>query len=221
MLHCSHLQNLTVGAKLWGSVLEIGPRELVISLPHGLRGHVAYTQASDVLGEFAAASPDGTPLPSSAAKRSNLSRAKGTAAHPLPALADVFEVGQLVRCCVTALLDGSTPGAGARAGSKLASATPAATGAASGKRRRIQLSLCAAAVNAELGERRMTAGGAAEPAPIISRRARPHHFPSSSLCWGELLAVEARWCSALPFNSCFECPPVTLRAPILSQARTA
>ena len=33
-------QNLTVGMRLWGAVLEATPRELIISLPHGLRGHV-------------------------------------------------------------------------------------------------------------------------------------------------------------------------------------
>ena len=34
----STLQALSVGAKIWGAVAEIHPKELIISLPHGLRG---------------------------------------------------------------------------------------------------------------------------------------------------------------------------------------
>ncbi len=34
-------QNLTLGMKVWGIVLEVAPRGLTISMPHGLRGHVA------------------------------------------------------------------------------------------------------------------------------------------------------------------------------------
>ena len=30
-----------MGAKVWGAVVEITPKELIISLPHGLRAHVA------------------------------------------------------------------------------------------------------------------------------------------------------------------------------------
>ena len=30
-----------MGAKVWGAVAEITPKELIISLPHGLRAHVA------------------------------------------------------------------------------------------------------------------------------------------------------------------------------------
>ena len=39
------MQALSVGAKVWGAVTEISSKELIISLPHGLRAHVA---AADV-----------------------------------------------------------------------------------------------------------------------------------------------------------------------------
>ena len=42
----SHTQALTVGSKVWGAVAEITAKELIISLPHGLRGHVAPAEAS-------------------------------------------------------------------------------------------------------------------------------------------------------------------------------
>jgi hypothetical protein len=29
---------------VWGAVAEVGARELVVSLPHGLRGHVALAE---------------------------------------------------------------------------------------------------------------------------------------------------------------------------------
>ena len=35
------MQSLSVGAKVWGCVAEIHPKELIISLPHGLRGRVS------------------------------------------------------------------------------------------------------------------------------------------------------------------------------------
>jgi hypothetical protein len=31
---------------VWGAVAEVGARELVVSLPHGLRGHVALAEVS-------------------------------------------------------------------------------------------------------------------------------------------------------------------------------
>ena len=35
------MQSLSVGAKVWGCVAEIHPKELIVSLPHGLRGRVS------------------------------------------------------------------------------------------------------------------------------------------------------------------------------------
>ena len=40
------MQALTVNAKVWGAVAEVTAKELIISLPHGLRGHVS---AAEVL----------------------------------------------------------------------------------------------------------------------------------------------------------------------------
>lgn len=40
------LQALSVGAKVWGSVAEIHPKELIVSLPHGLRGRVQLREVS-------------------------------------------------------------------------------------------------------------------------------------------------------------------------------
>lgn len=41
-------QNLAVGTRLWGAVLEATPRQLVISLPHGLRGHVTPAEVTNI-----------------------------------------------------------------------------------------------------------------------------------------------------------------------------
>ena len=38
------MQSLSVGAKIWGSIAEIHPKELIVSLPHGLRGRVQYSE---------------------------------------------------------------------------------------------------------------------------------------------------------------------------------
>lgn len=54
-------KSLSVGSKLWGAVVEVRPRELVVSLPHGLRGHVGYAAASDTLAELSRKAAKGTP----------------------------------------------------------------------------------------------------------------------------------------------------------------
>jgi hypothetical protein len=131
-------QSLSVGSKLWGAVVEVRPRELVISLPHGLRGHVGYAAASDTLTELSRKAAKGTP---------------GTA--DLPPLAALFGLGQLVRCTVVELRQGEPGGAAAGSGKRSGSAGSAA--AAGGKGKRVELSLCAARMNADVGE----SGGAA------------------------------------------------------------
>jgi rRNA biogenesis protein RRP5 len=141
--------------KLWGAVVEIMPRELIVSLPHGLRGHVAYREASEVLAELAAeaaaahaaaaaAEPGGAP-PAKPAKR----KAAGGAAGPraLPPLAELFAVGQLVRCTVVGLRGGEgDPG-------------PAPPGGGP-RRKRVDLSLHVARANAGLGAGALRAGAA-------------------------------------------------------------
>ena len=126
-------QSLSVGSKLWGAVVEVRPRELVISLPHGLRGHVGYAAASDTLTELSRKAAKGTP-----------------GAADLPPLAALFGLGQLVRCTVVELRQGEPGGAAAGSGKRSGSAGSAAAGGGKGKR--VELSLCAARMNADVGE---------------------------------------------------------------------
>ena len=35
-----------MGAKVWGAVAEVGTKDLVVSLPHGLKGHVTAADVS-------------------------------------------------------------------------------------------------------------------------------------------------------------------------------
>ncbi|CAL5224877.1 g7636 [Coccomyxa viridis] len=83
---------LSVGAKVWGSVAEIHPKELIVSLPHGLRGRVQLREVSDVVAEKLSASQ----------KTEVAGKPSKAAAMPLQ---DLFAVGQLVRCSVVALHD--------------------------------------------------------------------------------------------------------------------
>ena len=43
------MQSLSVGAKVLGVVSEIGPSELTVTLPHGLRGFVAAKEVQGCL----------------------------------------------------------------------------------------------------------------------------------------------------------------------------
>lgn len=151
-------QSLSVGAKLWGAVIEVGQRELVVSLPHGLRGHVAYNQASDWLGEqwkkaqtaAGAAAGEGAAVGGGRGAGGKGKKA-GAAAAPTP-LSDLFSIGQLVRCVVIALDDGTSEQPASGAASKKGCKTgQAAAGGARKKKKLIHLSLKAAAVNAGLG----------------------------------------------------------------------
>ncbi|KAK9832620.1 hypothetical protein WJX81_004603 [Elliptochloris bilobata] len=104
-------KSLGEGARVWGTVAEVGARGLVVSLPHGLRGHVAPAEASDVMAELvakadaAAAAAAVAPAASAAAAR----RAAAAAAAAVPKLAELFSVGQLVRCTVVGK-EGATEG---------------------------------------------------------------------------------------------------------------
>lgn len=40
-------QILGVGARVWGAIIEVSERELVVSMPHGLRGHVPAAAAGE------------------------------------------------------------------------------------------------------------------------------------------------------------------------------
>jgi rRNA biogenesis protein RRP5 len=90
------VQNLSVGAKLWGAVQEVSHKRLVVSLPNGLRGFVAPEDASDVLRSLL------TPDPSKQDKR-----LRALLHNSAPSLADLFYPGQLVRAAVCKLDAGS------------------------------------------------------------------------------------------------------------------
>ena len=75
-------KNLNPGMKLWASVADIFPKELILNLPHGLRAHVPYPQASDML-------------------------TSSTATATTTPLSSLFHVGQLVRCVITNIQHGS------------------------------------------------------------------------------------------------------------------
>ncbi|KAK9823324.1 hypothetical protein WJX72_001906 [[Myrmecia] bisecta] len=78
---------LSEGSKVWGSILEVSARELVVSLPHGIRGHVAPEQASDVLAELYKKAEKAAAAAVASGKQRKIR---------LPALPDLFYPGQLV-----------------------------------------------------------------------------------------------------------------------------
>lgn len=166
------LQNLSRGCKLWGAVIEVTPRELVVSLPHGLRGQVPYGEASDFLHEQSkkaaladaeadvhAAAEAGGKQSSSGKKR----KAPGPGAAALPALIDLFSIGQLVRATVTA----ARSGGGNEAGNDQAGAKAAGADAKDGSKKkatkRVMLSLRVSKMNGGLGESRLAAGSSSQP----------------------------------------------------------
>ncbi|KAL4451480.1 hypothetical protein ABPG75_007142 [Micractinium tetrahymenae] len=108
-------RTLAPGCKLWGAVIEVTPRELVVSLPHGLRGHVAYAEASDWLAEQAKKADKAAAATTEEAGGRKRKAGAGAGGAALPQLTDLFTIGQLVRCTVTGLRDGSNEGGGAAA----------------------------------------------------------------------------------------------------------
>ncbi len=153
----SLLQSLSKGCKLWGAVIEVSPRELVVSLPHGLRGHVAYAEASDWLAEqskkaekaAAAATADGEDAEGGAAAGRKRKAAGAAGGIALPPLSDLFHIGQLVRCSVAGLRTGADAGEGAGAKQGGKGGKEGKSGAA---RKRVDLSLRVSKMNAGLGE---------------------------------------------------------------------
>ncbi|XP_057982836.1 rRNA biogenesis protein RRP5 [Malania oleifera] len=75
------LKNISPGMKLWGVIAEVNEKDLVVSLPGGLRGLVRASEAFDPLNNEAKVDVDGNFLPS------------------------IFHVGQLVSCVVLQLDD--------------------------------------------------------------------------------------------------------------------
>ncbi|CAD7702369.1 unnamed protein product [Ostreobium quekettii] len=83
-------KHLSVGMKLWGSVVEINKQRLKIGLPDGLYGTVDACQASDVLALLMDPNNDDV---------ANLQHSGGRA----PFLSELFFLGQYVRCTVHSL----------------------------------------------------------------------------------------------------------------------
>ncbi|GLI68751.1 hypothetical protein VaNZ11_013243 [Volvox africanus] len=96
------VKDLRAGTRVWGMVLGVTSRGLEISLPHGLRGSVAANQASDVLtlmlkAKAASEKDSGDRVAARPNKGAAILEAVGGA---VPALTDLFAVGQFVRCVV-------------------------------------------------------------------------------------------------------------------------
>ncbi|KAK3250540.1 hypothetical protein CYMTET_40083 [Cymbomonas tetramitiformis] len=107
-------KTLSVGMKLWGAVLEVNERDLAISLPHGLRGYVTPDEASDVLAEMIAASPDSesdeeSEPPPKAGRKVAAGAARKLGSAP-PSLSELFRPNQIVRCTVIGLSTKGKPG---------------------------------------------------------------------------------------------------------------
>jgi rRNA biogenesis protein RRP5 len=142
-------RSLSVGMKMWAAVADARPRELVLSLPHGLKGHVAYAQSSDTLAELSKKAA-ATESVAEADSVGRLKKGKRTPQDELPPLSDLFKVGQLVRCVVVGLRGavGVSGGAGG------ADATPSAhsdVGDHEKSRKRVEVSLLPSLVNAGVG----------------------------------------------------------------------
>ena len=131
------MQSLNEGTKLWGAVSEILSKELIISLPHGLRGHVAYKDASDVLSS----SSSSTEIASSKKAISKSSSSSSSAQ-----LSDLFHVGQLVRCVVSRLRTGKEEEV-----NKDATTTKKQDSKTQAQRKRVDITLHVAKVNSGLG----------------------------------------------------------------------
>ncbi|KAJ7541483.1 hypothetical protein O6H91_10G061600 [Diphasiastrum complanatum] len=102
-------KGLSVGMKVWGAVAEVNKKDLVISLPNGLRGSVCAEEASDCVAENAS---------KSRGKKQKLAKDPNHTgnADDVFSLKDVFFVGQLVACSVLNLE--SRPEKGQKKGSK-------------------------------------------------------------------------------------------------------
>eukprot|EP01018_Ginkgo_biloba_P021204 Gb_10495 [translate_table: standard] len=90
-------KSLSIGMKLWGVIAEVNSKDLVVSLPGGLRGVVKAEEASDVISE--ALSLNSRVSQDDKAKKNTLHE-KETGISPLQ---DLFALGQLVPCIVCKL----------------------------------------------------------------------------------------------------------------------
>jgi rRNA biogenesis protein RRP5 len=92
-------QRVTVGMKIFGQIVSIQPLALVISLPNQLLGHVPVTQISTQFTALLdAAENDEEILVSDEAEDDDAGIRPS-----IPALSDIFHVGQYLRTVVTAV----------------------------------------------------------------------------------------------------------------------
>jgi rRNA biogenesis protein RRP5 len=102
-------RHLSPGMRLWGAVLEVSPRRLVVSLPHGLRGVVRPDEASDALHELLRLKREESSGNSSKSRRRQEEAEALLRAMPggkVPCLTRLFSVGQYVRCAVLSVKGG-------------------------------------------------------------------------------------------------------------------
>ena len=92
--------------KLWGNVLEVSAQDLVISLPHGLRGFVAPKDSSDVMadqlasmGDLSGSDSDSDSDDEKASKKAKPASKKAAPglAKQVAALADAFTASHAAR----------------------------------------------------------------------------------------------------------------------------
>ena len=128
---------------------EIKGKELIVALPHGLKGHVmqretsdaAYSQWRQLEGKEASRAGEAEDEDKSVRHKRTNHTGKGKDADELVP-GELFRLGQLVRCCVTKLSGSGHEDLGSKAASQKRSEK---------QRKRIDLTLRVAKVNNELG----------------------------------------------------------------------
>lgn len=96
-------KSLVVGMKIWGAVAEINNKDMVISLPGGLRGFVLAEEASEVFENVKGHNDKSKKSSQRGKKMEDQSTDLPDADKEVPLLSDLFSVGQLVACTVRKL----------------------------------------------------------------------------------------------------------------------
>uniref|UniRef100_A0A7S0UUT8 S1 motif domain-containing protein n=1 Tax=Polytomella parva TaxID=51329 RepID=A0A7S0UUT8_9CHLO len=84
--------SLDVGTRVWGMILEVSPRGVVVSMTNGIRGFVSPIETSDLYAAMI------NPTPSKLGQ--SLLAAAGREDGSAPPLTDLFHIGQYVRAVV-------------------------------------------------------------------------------------------------------------------------
>ncbi|GLJ04920.1 hypothetical protein SUGI_0006550 [Cryptomeria japonica] len=93
-------KNLSIGMKLWGVITDVNAKDLIVSLPGGLRGIVTTEEASDLLFESRGIAENNH---QDVVRKKSLHGEKSKNGFDRLILADLFSVGQLVPCVVCKL----------------------------------------------------------------------------------------------------------------------